>query len=34
LSVNGTGVHRLTHSPKFDGAGPWSPDGKKMLFLS
>src|SRR6266542_4270557 len=22
-------VRRLTHSPKFDGAGPWSPDGDR-----
>ena len=34
MNANGTGVRRLTHSPKFDGAGPWSPDGNKMLFYS
>src|SRR5215210_8795179 len=34
MNADGTGVRRLTHSPKFDGAGPWSPDGRKMLFYS
>jgi TolB protein len=32
MYADGTGVRRLTHSPGFDGAGPWSPDGRKMLF--
>jgi Tol biopolymer transport system component len=34
MNADGTGARRLTHSPKFDGAGPWSPDGRKMLFYS
>ena len=34
LNANGTGVRRLTHSKKYDGAGPWSPDGRRMLFYS
>ena len=34
MSSNGTHVRRLTHSPRYDGAGPWSPDGRKLLFYS
>src|SRR6059036_3080944 len=34
MNADGTGVRRLTHSPKYDGAGPWSPDGRKLLFYS
>jgi Tol biopolymer transport system component len=34
MNADGSGARRLTHSPKYDGAGPWSPDGSKMLFYS
>jgi len=34
MNSNGAHVRRLTHSPKFDAAGPWSPDGRKLLFYS
>ena len=34
MNADGTGVRRLTRSPKFDGPGPLSPDGRKMLFYS
>ena len=34
MNADGTHVRRLTHSKKFDGAGPWSPDGRKLLFYS
>jgi Tol biopolymer transport system component len=34
MNPDGSGARRLTHSPKYDGAGPWSPDGTKMLFYS
>jgi Tol biopolymer transport system component len=34
MNADGTNVRRLTHSPKYDGAGTWSPDGRKLLFYS
>src|SRR5262245_22830825 len=34
MNADGSGVRRLTHSPKFDGIGQWSRDGKRMLFYS
>jgi Tol biopolymer transport system component len=32
MKANGTGVRRLTRTPGFDGAGPFSPDGRKLLY--
>jgi Tol biopolymer transport system component len=34
MNADGTHVRRLTDSPKVDGPGPWSPDGRKLLFYS
>ena len=34
MNADGSHVRRLTHSPKFDFPGPWSPDGRRMLFYS
>jgi TolB protein len=32
MNADGTGVRRLTNTHGFDGAGPWSPDGRRMLY--
>ena len=34
MNVNGTNVRTLTSSPKFDGGGELSPNGRKILFYS
>src|SRR6476660_8591990 len=34
MNPDGTGVRRLTHSPKYDAPAAWSPDGRKLLFYS
>ena len=34
MKADGSAVRRLTRSPKFDGPGPWSRDGRRMLFYS
>jgi Tol biopolymer transport system component len=34
MNADGRSVRRLTRSPKFDAPGPWSPDGRRMLFYS
>src|SRR5262245_2802977 len=32
MNADGSSVRRLTHTPGVDGAGPWSPDGRKLLY--
>ena len=32
MGADGSSVRRLTRTPGFDGAGPWSPDGRKLLY--
>jgi Tol biopolymer transport system component len=32
MTASGAGVHRLTRARGFDGAGPFSPDGRKLLY--
>ena len=34
MNANGTGVRKLTRTTRYDGAGPWSPNGRKPLFYS
>jgi dipeptidyl aminopeptidase/acylaminoacyl peptidase len=34
MSVNGSNLRQLTSSPKSDGNPRWSPDGKKIAFIS
>ena len=34
VNANGTGAKRLTHSVGVDGFASWSPDGRKILYLS
>ena len=33
INADGSGLRRLTHNWKSDGAPVWSPDGRKILFL-
>ena len=32
VGADGSSARRLTRTPGFDGAGPWSPDGRKILY--
>ena len=32
MGADGSSARRLTRTPGFDGAGPWSPDGRKLLY--
>ena len=32
MNADGSGVRRLTRTPGVDGAGPFSPDGRKLLY--
>ena len=34
MRSDGSGVQRLTHTPKFDSPAQWSPDGRRLLFYS
>jgi Tol biopolymer transport system component len=34
MNPNGTGVRRLTRSPKYDAPSAWSPDSRRLLFYS
>lgn len=35
MNADGTGVHRLTRTPGYDGAtSAWSPDGRKLLYYT
>jgi Tol biopolymer transport system component len=34
MNLDGTGVIRLTTGPKNDGLPSFSPDGKKIIFVS
>src|SRR5215475_10872993 len=34
MNPDGSGVRRLTRSPKFDAPAAWSADGRRLLFYS
>jgi dipeptidyl aminopeptidase/acylaminoacyl peptidase len=34
MNVDGTGLRRLTTSPYYDGQATWSPDGRRIAFIS
>ena len=34
ISVDGTGLERVTYAAEFDGFPMWSPDGRKLVFAS
>jgi Tol biopolymer transport system component len=34
MNADGSGSHRLTHNRAYDGQPAWSPDGRKIAFLS
>ena len=34
MNADGSGQRRLTRNPAFDGGPAWSPDGRRIAFVS